>query len=63
MNWQNMLYVSSRVIRRRLAFKAADWSKDLVSLVVLWLRMCLPRQGAQLPSLVSEPRSHTLWDN
>ena len=31
MNWQNiMLYVSLRVIQRRLAFKAIDWSKDLV---------------------------------
>ena len=30
MNWQNMLYVSSRVIQRRLAFKAVDWNKDLV---------------------------------
>lgn len=31
MNWQNiMLYVSLRVIQRRLAFKAIDWSEDLV---------------------------------
>ena len=28
------------------------------SLVVQWLRVCLPTQGMKVPSLVGEPRSH-----
>ena len=30
------------------------------SLVVQWLRICLPVQGSQVPSLVKEFRSHML---
>ena len=30
------------------------------SLVVQWLRTCLPRQGTQIQSLIGELRSHML---
>ena len=33
------------------------------SLVVQWLRICLPTQGTQVQSLVRELRSHVLWSN
>ena len=31
------------------------------SLVVQWLRICLPMQGIQVQSVVRELRSHTPW--
>ena len=33
------------------------------SLVVQWLRICVPMQGTWIWSLVGELRSHMLWDN
>ena len=36
-------------------FKADHWG---TSLVVQWLRICLPKQGTQVQSLVRELRSH-----
>ena len=33
------------------------------SLVVQWLRIHLPVQGMQVPSLVRELRSHMQWGN
>ena len=33
------------------------------SLVVHWLRLCLPKQGLQVLRLVKELRSHTPWGN
>ena len=33
------------------------------SLVVQWLRICLPMQGTQVQSLIQELKSHMLWGN
>ena len=37
---------------------ALSFFKSAASLVVQWLRLCLPAQGVCIPSLVRELRSH-----
>ena len=47
-----------------LAFCVSEWHRKMptgTSLVVEWLRLLLPMQGTQVPSLVRKLRSHMPW--
>jgi len=53
-------------LSHKIYFKKLNKIKSLLigtSLVVQWLRICLPMQGIQVRSLVGEPRSHMLQGN
>ena len=53
-------------LSHKIFFKKLNKIKSLLigtSLVVQWLRICLPMQGIQVRSLVGEQRSHVLQGN